>query len=80
MPISPQAYLDRIRDRRTQLVYAKYDLSFPVHLSRELVAEFRRRRIPCRVAVLPCGHYSTGLTPFKYMDGMILTRFLKENL
>ena len=29
MPISPQAYLDRVRDKKTLLVYAKYDLTFP---------------------------------------------------
>ena len=26
--------------------------------------------------VLPCGHYSTGTTPFKYLDGYVLTKFL----
>jgi hypothetical protein len=30
--------------------------------------------------VLPCGHYSTGFAPFKFMDGYILTRFLRKNL
>jgi hypothetical protein len=30
--------------------------------------------------VLRCGHYSTGKTPFKYVDGWILTRFLKRAL
>jgi hypothetical protein len=30
LPISPQTYLDKIRDKKTLLVYAKYDLSFPV--------------------------------------------------
>jgi len=30
--------------------------------------------------VLPCGHYSTGLTPFKYLDGFWLARFLDRNL
>ena len=26
--------------------------------------------------MLPCGHYSTGITPFKYLDGYVLTKFL----
>src|SRR6185295_13040643 len=30
MPISPYQYLERIADRRTLLVYARYDLTFPV--------------------------------------------------
>ena len=80
LPISPQVYLDRIRDKKTLLIYARYDLSFPVDLSRDLVAEFERRGIPHEVAVLPCGHYSTGITPFKYLDGFWLARFLDRNL
>ena len=80
MPISPWHFLDRIADRRTLLVYARYDLTFPVDLSRDLVREFRRRRIPHELAVLPCGHYSTGAAPFKYLDGYVLTRFLHRNL
>jgi dienelactone hydrolase len=79
-PISPRWYLDRLRDRRTLLVYARYDLSFPVDLSEDLVREFRAQNIPHEVAVLRCGHYSTGKTPFKYVDGWVLTRFLKRVL
>ena len=79
-PISPQLYLDRLGERRTLLVYARYDLTFPVDLSENLVRSFRDRAIPHEVAVLPCGHYTTGKTPFKYVDGWILTRFLKKAL
>lgn len=79
-PISPRWYLERLRDRRTLLVYARYDLSFPVDLSKSLVQEFRELALPHEVAVLPCGHYSSGKTPFKYIDGWILTRFLKKAL
>ena len=80
LPISPQVYLDRIRDKKTLLVYARYDLTFPVDLSRELVGEFQRRGIPHELAVLPCGHYSTGVAPFKFLDGFVLARFLDRNL
>jgi Alpha/beta hydrolase domain containing 18 len=82
LPISPQHYLEKLvgTDTRTLLVYARYDLTFPVDLSRRLVKSFRRHRIPHQVAVLPCGHYSTGSTPFKYMDGAVLTRFLDKAL
>jgi hypothetical protein len=79
-PISPRAYLERLRDRRTLLVYARYDLTFPVDLSEDLVAAFRDLGIPHEVAVLSCGHYSTGKAPFKFVDGWILTRFLKRAL
>ena len=79
-PISPRVYLDRVRDRRTLLVYARYDLSFPVDLSEDLVGAFREQHIPHEVAVLRCGHYSTGKAPFKFVDGWILTRFLRNAL
>jgi len=80
MPISPYPYLDRIKDKRVLLVYARYDLTFPVNLSRMLVDEFRRRGIEHDLVVLPCGHYSTGVAPFKWLDGLTLCRFLNRNL
>ena len=79
-PISPQWYLERVRDRQTLLVYARYDLTFPADLSEDLVREFRARGVPHEVAVLRCGHYSTGKAPFKFVDGWILTRFLRRTL
>ena len=79
-PISPRSYLDRLRDRRTLLVYARYDLTFPVDLSEDLVNAFRNQQVPHEVAVLPCGHYTTGKAPFKFVDGWILMRFLKKAL
>ena len=79
-PISPRWYLERLRDRKTLLVYARYDLTFPPDLSEDLVAAFRELRIPHEVATLRCGHYTTGKAPFKFVDGWILTRFLKREL
>ena len=77
-PISPFSYLDQVRHAQTLLVYARYDLTFPVDLSRTLVEAFRERNLPHEVSVLPCGHYSTGMAPFKFMDGYVLTRFLRQ--
>ncbi|HWV93726.1 MAG TPA: hypothetical protein VNZ24_05390, partial [Vicinamibacterales bacterium] len=79
-PISPRCYLERVRDRQTLLVYAKYDLTFPVDLSEFLVNEFRNRQLPHEIFALRCGHYSTGAAPFKYVDGYVLTRFLRRSL
>jgi pimeloyl-ACP methyl ester carboxylesterase len=79
-PISPRHYLERLRDRQTLLVYARYDLTFPVDLSEDLVRAFSDLDIPHEVAVLRCGHYSTGKAPFKFVDGWILMKFLKRAL
>ena len=80
MPISPWPFIDRVRRRRVLLVYARYDLTFPVALSRRFIAEFARRGVPHETAVLPCGHYTTGKAPFKYLDGFALTKFLVRKL
>jgi hypothetical protein len=80
LPISPMPFLERVRGRGILLVYARYDLTFPVQLSRSLVAAFSERGITHQLLVLPCGHYSTGVTPFKWMDGLALCRFLNRTL
>lgn len=80
LPISPWPFIGRMRGTRALLVYARWDLTFPVRLSRQLVAGFAQAGISHEVAVLPCGHYSTGIAPFSWMDGLVLTRFLGRNL
>ncbi len=79
-PISPWSYLERVRRTETLLVYAAYDLTFPIDLSRTLIAEFARLGLPHEVTMLRCGHYSTGAAPFKFYDGYVLTRFLRRKL
>jgi Alpha/beta hydrolase domain containing 18 len=80
MPISPWPFVSNVRGRNILLVYARYDDTFPVDLSRAFVAEFDRQRVAHDVTVLPCGHYTTGKTPFKYLDGFALTRFFVRRL
>ena len=80
LPISPFPFLDRVKGRKVLLVYARYDLTFPVRLSRMLVDEFRARGVEPEVTVLPCGHYSTGVAPFSWMDAFVLIRFLRRHL
>ena len=79
-PINPWSYLDRIRNTQTLLVYARYDLTFPVDLSRSLIREFNNLDLPHEVVALPCGHYSTGVAPFNVLDAYVLTRFLRKRL
>ena len=79
-PISPWSYLDRLREKKTLMVYAKYDLTFPVDLSLQLIREIQRRRYSLDVRVLPCGHYSTGVAPYKFLDGWYLGKYLATRL
>jgi len=78
LAISPMAYFDRFSrwPKNSLVVYATYDLTFLPEFSRQVVEEFQRRRLAHRVALLPCGHYTTGESPYKYMDAWHLVRFL----
>jgi dienelactone hydrolase len=80
LPISPAPFIERVRGRQILLVYAQYDLTFPVDLSRAFIREFRRRDLPHEAKLLPCGHYTTGKAPFKYLDGYYLTKFFVQRL
>lgn len=80
LPISPQCHMHLVGNRPTLFVYALFDLSFPLHLSRNVVRESRRLNIPSTVRVLPCGHYTTGVAPFKFIDGYYLASFLRRSL
>ena len=58
-PINPWSYLDRIRDTQTLLVYARYDLTFPVDLSRDPGRRVRAAEAAARsggAAVRPLQH------------------------
>jgi hypothetical protein len=64
--------------RKSLIIYAKYDLTFPPEFSRQVVEEFARHKLDYKAVVLPCGHYSIGEAPFKYIDGWHLATFLKK--
>ncbi len=80
LPISPFPFMGRVRDKKLLVVYAKYDLSFPLALSKRFSAELTRHGIPHETFVLPCGHYSLGKPPFNWIDAFALTRFFRRNL
>lgn len=81
--VSPIYYYDKFAgpaaagpDKRSLLVYADYDLTFPREYSLEVVKAFRQCGVIFEQRVLPCGHYTTGETPFKYIDGWYLGSFV----
>jgi dienelactone hydrolase len=81
--ISPVSYYDKFKDsqaaaadKNVLLVYANYDLTFPREYSLQVVEAFRRDKIRFEPRVLPCGHYTTGETPYKFLDGWYLGWFV----
>jgi hypothetical protein len=81
-PISPASYFDRIpgRDLNMLLIWARYDTTFLPRFSRDVIEAFRARGAHHRVVSLPCAHYTTGQSPFKYIDGFAMARFAAKNL
>jgi dienelactone hydrolase len=76
--VSPMSYMQRFAStpKRVLVVHATYDLTFPLHLSLEILNEFKQLNIDFVSKVLPCGHYTTGETPYKYLDGWYLGSFI----
>jgi hypothetical protein len=62
--------------KRVLMVYADYDLTFPREYSLKVVDAFRRVGLNFEPHVLPCGHYTTGETPYKFLDGWHLGWFV----
>ncbi len=80
LAISPMAYFDKYArwPKKSLIVYAKYDLTFLPQFSEQVVEEFERWDLNHRVAILPCGHYTTGETPYKFMDAWHIGRFVRS--
>jgi hypothetical protein len=81
--ISPVSYYEQFKSpeangagKNVLVVYANYDLTFPKEYSLLVVDAFRRDGIRFEPRVLPCGHYTTGETPYKYIDGWYLGWFV----
>ena len=80
-PISPLPFMPRLRDmerRPIRFIVARYDLTFPLDLSREAIAEARRNDLPLDVVWLPCGHYTTGELPWKAIDAWKIATFFRK--
>jgi hypothetical protein len=76
--VSPMSYMDLFAAQRRQVlvVHATYDLTFLQEFSLDVLKNFDRLGIDYVSKVLPCGHYTTGETPYKYMDGWYLGSFV----
>jgi pimeloyl-ACP methyl ester carboxylesterase len=81
--VSPCNYYDKIAgaeaggpQKKVLMVYADYDLTFPKEYSLQVVEAFKRIGLNFERRVLPCGHYTTGESPYQYLDGWYLGSFV----
>ena len=75
---SPVNYMQRFaaQPKKVLVVHAKYDLTFLPEYSLEVLRAFSALGIDFISKVLPCGHYTTGETPYKFIDGWYLGSFV----
>jgi hypothetical protein len=83
--VSPMSYMRQFaaepeppprRRRRALVVHATYDLTFIEKYSLDVLRNFDAHGVDYVSKVLPCGHYTTGETPYKYLDGWYLGSFI----
>jgi len=79
--VSPMSYMDRFAatPKRSLVIHATYDLTFPLDYSFDVHKNFDRLKIDYVSKILPCGHYTTGEFPFKYLDGWYLGSFVYKS-
>jgi hypothetical protein len=80
---SPCSYYDKIVSpeaagslKKVLVVHANYDLTFPLQYSLEVLQSFKRIGLDFESRTLPCGHYTTGETPYQYIDGWYMGSFV----
>ena len=82
MPISPRAYFKKLvgTGRKSLLVHALYDYSFPPDLSEVVLRDYQKLHLPHSTFALYCGHYTSGVFPFNIVLGYAMCRYIRRNL
>jgi len=82
-PISPVPFIARVArlgQRPMRFIAARYDLTFPLDLTHETIAEARRHNLPLDVVWLSCGHYTMASMPWKAIDAWKIATFFRKHL
>ena len=82
LAISPPLYIERYArlGKKPLFIYARYDTTFPTRFSEQVVRKVKELGFEHQIVALPCGHYTLGEAPFKFLDGFHICKFLKQNL
>jgi hypothetical protein len=83
LPISPLPFIPRLlgmTPRSMRFIAARYDLTFPVEMSRQVIAEVKNLGLNLDVVWLPCGHYSLSELPWKAIDAWKIATFMRKHL
>ncbi len=81
--MSPRYFMEkyaRHQHKKNLFIYTTYDTTFLPRYSEEILADVRRHRVPHKLVVLPCGHYTMGESPFKFLVGYHIISFMARKL
>lgn len=80
--ISPTVYFDKFaaKPKRSKFLYARYDTTFLPSLSQDTLRLCKEYGLNYESVALPCGHYTLGESPFKFIDGWHICAFVKSHL
>ena len=82
-PISPVPFIPRLlkmESRPMRFIAARYDLTFPVEMSRQIIADVKKLGLDLDVVWLPCGHYTLAEMPWKAIDAWKIATFFRKHL
>jgi dienelactone hydrolase len=82
-PISPVPFISRVSQlghRPMRFIAARYDLTFPLDLTKQTIAEARHHNLPLDVVWLSCGHYTMASMPWKAIDAWKIATFMRKHL
>jgi hypothetical protein len=79
--LSPAEFMESFaaNPRRVLVIHATYDLTFIREFSLDVLKNFDTHNIDYVSKVLPCGHYTTGEAPYKYLDGWWMGSFVYQS-
>lgn len=82
LAISPNSYIDKLAktSRRGLLISARYDTTFTPELSRLLFKACDEHGVPFDRSIVPWGHYTMGVSPFKYYAGYLIASYFRRHL
>ena len=83
LPISPVPFIPRLlkmESRPMRFIAARYDLTFPAEMSRQVIAQVKSLGLNLDVVWLPCGHYTLAELPWKAIDAWKIATFFRKHL
>ena len=82
LSISPSTYMKKLsrHRRKAKIMVARYDLTFPFELSQNMLENCKENDVPIDSVILPCGHYTSGKSPYKFLVGYHIVSYFVAKL